>query len=258
MRKLDTWDSGLNVGVGLIDNQHKIILDLIKDLGGACEALADRRVIETLLDVLENYVFHHFEAEEKLVHNHATSQKHCLEHYGLIKDFRKMRLGFRNRNAAGKNAAVYLNQWFLTHITEHDIPLFSSIANGGGGQSEDRIIDEYPFEITERRRHKRIINHKITDDEIVAECYNTASLKETLATVLDISLGGLRLRPSEPYAIGDLLVVSCHIGTNFNLREKVRIVNVVDEFHGAEFINLSPAAEKFLIELYGAVNIRTT
>jgi hypothetical protein len=33
---------------------------------------------------------------------------------------------------------------------------------------------------------------------------------------------------------------------------------MVDELHGAEFINLSPAAEKFLIELYGAVNIRTT
>ena len=258
MRKLDTWDPDLNVGIGLIDNQHKIILDLINDLGAACEALADRRVIETLLDVLENYVFHHFEAEEKLVQNHATSQKHCLEHYALIKEFRKIRLGFRNRNAAGKNAAGFLSQWFLAHITEHDIPLFSSIANGGEEQSEEYSIDEYPFEITERRRHKRIVHQKITDDEIMAECYNTSNLKETLATVLDISLGGIRLRPSEPFAIGDLLVVSCHIGTNFKFREKVRIVNVVDDFHGAEFINLSPVAEKFLIELYGAVNIGTT
>lgn len=257
MRKLDTWDPELNIGIGLIDNQHKIILDLINDLGGACEALADRRVIETLLDVLENYVFHHFEAEEKLVENHASSQQHCLEHYGLIKEFRKIRLGFRNRNSAGKNAAVFLSQWFLAHITAHDIPLFSSIANGGKEQSEERIIDEYPFEITERRRHKRILHHKITDDEIVAECYNTTSLKDSLSAVLDISLGGVRLRPSEPYAIGDLLVIGCRIGTSFKLREKVRIVNAMDECYGAEFINLSPATEKFLIELYGAVNIRT-
>lgn len=257
MSKLATWDPELNVGIGLIDNQHKIILDLINDLGSACEALADRKVIETLLDVLENYVFHHFEAEEKLIHHHVTSQQHYLEHYGLIKEFRKIRLGFRNRSTVENDATSFLNQWFLAHITEHDIPLFGSIAAGGEGQDEERIIDEYPFEVTERRRHKRIQNHKITDEAIVAECYNTANLKETIATVLDISLGGMRLSSSEPFDVGNLLVVSCRIGTSFKLREKTRIINVAGDCYGTEFINLSPVAEKFLIELYGAVNVRT-
>ena len=32
MKKRKTWDSDLNVGIGIIDNQHKIIFDLINDL----------------------------------------------------------------------------------------------------------------------------------------------------------------------------------------------------------------------------------
>ena len=64
MRIMKKWDTELNVGIGLIDNQHKIIFDLVNDLGKASEGMADKKVIETLFDVIENYVFRHFEAEE--------------------------------------------------------------------------------------------------------------------------------------------------------------------------------------------------
>jgi hemerythrin len=256
MREKKKWDQELNVGIGLIDNQHKIIFDLINDLGAASEAMADRRVIDTLLDVIENYVFRHFEAEEDLFMNHNGSLEHCIEHYGLIKEFRKFRLTFRNRNSSENNTSTFLEQWFFAHIKEQDIPFFISIANGGEEREGKFLIDEYPFEINERRRHKRIKSKKITDSEISAHCYNTSNLKNNNTIIVDISLGGMRIRSSEPYTIGDLLVVSCTIGKSFKLKEKARVVNVVNEICGAEFINLSPATEKFLVELYGAVNIR--
>jgi hemerythrin-like metal-binding protein len=256
MKKVAKWDPELNIGAGLIDNQHKIIFDLINDLGRASEAKADKKVIDTLLDVIENYVFRHFEAEEELFGNHKDSQAHCLEHYGLIKEFRKFRLSFRNRNSSEDTTSAFLEQWFLAHIKNSDIPLFASIANGGETQTEIRVIDEYPFETTERRRHKRIQRKKITNNEIVADCYSTANLKYTSAVLIDLSLGGLRLRSSQSYIIGDLLVVTCKIGKNFKLNEKVRIVNREENCYGAEFIHLSPATEKFLMELYGSINIK--
>ena len=86
MKKVTKWKRELDVGIGLIDNQHKIIFDLINDLGVASAAMADRRVIDTLLDVIENYVFRHFEAEEELFMNHKGAPEHCLHHYSLIKD----------------------------------------------------------------------------------------------------------------------------------------------------------------------------
>lgn len=256
MQQVAKWDPELNVGIGLIDTQHKIIFDLIKDLGKASEARADRKVIDTLLDVIENYVFRHFEAEEELFVHHKHLPKHCLEHYAMIKEFRKLRLGFRNRSSPENKAATFLEQWFLAHIKTHDIPLFASIANGGDVQTKNRPIDSYPVVTTERRRHKRIQRKKITDNEIVAECYSTSTLRYSKVVLIDISLGGMRINGPEPFTIGDLLLINCKIGRNFKLTEKVRIVNLADQCYGAEFINLSPVAEKFLIELYGAVSIK--
>jgi hemerythrin-like metal-binding protein len=256
MQSLKKWDDELNVGIGLIDNQHKIIFDLVNDLGKASLAMADKKVIDTLFDVIENYVFRHFEAEEELIRHHQDALTHTLEHYMLIKEFRKFRLSFRNRNSSENSAHDFLDSWFVQHIKHRDIPLFRSIANGGAEKEKKIVIDEYPFEQKERRRHKRIHQRKITDNEIVASCYNTSSLKNSDATIVDISLGGLRIDSDQKFEVGDLVIISCTIGKSFKMKEKVRIVNVLDQSFGAEFISLSPASEKFLIELYGAVNIR--
>ena len=257
MRTGKKWDDSLNIGIGLIDNQHKIIFDLINDLGNALDAMADKKIVDTLLDVIENYVFRHFEAEEELIAPHQGAMEHTLEHYGLIKEFRKFRLSFRNRNGGKSLAHDFLDQWFVRHITEHDLPFFQRIATGGDAQPLDRGIDDYPPEQKERRRHKRIPQKKITDHEIMAACYNTSTLKNFRAHLVDISLGGVRFECNETHQIGDLLIISCIIGKSFKMKEKARVVNFLDHSFGAEFIGLSPATEKFLVELYGAVNIRS-
>lgn len=248
------WDDDLKIGIGLIDNQHKIIFDLINDLGNASEALADKKMIDTLLDVIENYVFRHFESEEKLIGPHQGSLEHSLEHYSLIKEFHKFRLSFRNRTGGENTAHDFLLTWFGRHISEYDIPLFDRIAKGHIRQDEESV-DAYPSAMEERRRHKRIHHKKITDHAILASCYNTSTLKNSDAEVVDISLGGIRFIDDETHQIGDLLIIGCTIGASFKMKEKVRVVNVVEQSIGAEFIGLSPATEKFLVELYGAVNM---
>ncbi|MGD9949346.1 MAG: hemerythrin domain-containing protein [Desulfobulbus sp.] len=255
MRTVKKWDDDLAIGIGLIDNQHKIIFDLINDLGNATLAMADKKVIDTLFDVIENYVFRHFEAEEELIAPHPSALEHSLEHYKLIKEFHKLRLGFRNRTNGENSVHEFLDSWFVRHISEHDVPLFDQIAKGSAvGQQEGRV-DSYPSQ-EERRRHKRIQQKKITDHPILASCYNTSSLKSSQAEIGDISLGGIRFVAEEKHQVGDLLVIGCTIGKSFKMKEKARVVNTVDNSFGAEFIGLSPSTEKFLVELYGAVNIR--
>lgn len=257
MKTRKTWDPGLDVGVGLIDNQHKIIFDLINDLDNVVRTSTDRRVVDTLLDVIENYVYRHFEAEEELFVRHEQSIAHRLEHYDLVKEFRTFKLSFRNKKDPGADITTFLDTWFVSHIKSSDIPLFRQMAGGGieleksGGK-----VDAYPYEPKERRRSKRIVQSSITDTEIVAACYNTSTLRNSTATVVDISLGGVRLNAPVQHSVGDLLIVNCTIGKNFHMKEKVRIKNVLDSFYGTEFISLSPATEKFLIELYGAVHAR--
>ena len=249
------WRDDLNTGIGLIDNQHRIIFDLISDLGNASEARADKKVIDTLFDVIENYVFRHFEAEEALIAPHAGAMEHTLEHYSLIKEFKKLRMSFRNRLGADNSVHGFLEQWFVGHISGSDLPMFTRIAQGGDAPAKGDV-DNYPQEHEERRRHKRVPQKKITDHAIVSSCYNTSALRYSQATVLDLSLGGIRFESEDAHRMGDLLVAQCALGRSFKMKEKVRIVNVKDDAYGAEFVGLSPATEKFLVELYGAVNIR--
>ena len=255
MHSAKKWDDNLSVGIGLIDNQHKIIFDLLGDLGKVSAARADKKVVDTLFDVLENYVFRHFEAEEELIASHRDAQPHSLEHYNLVKEFHKFRLGFRNGTSYGATVDEFLEAWFVRHISEHDKPLFTQIANGAL-IAETNPVDAYPYPHNERRRHKRIPHKKITNSSIVASCYNTSSLKSSQVEVVDISLGGLRFLTHHAHQPGDLLVLGCTIGKQFKMKEKIRVANVSDSSVGAEFVNLSPATEKFLMELYGAVNLR--
>ena len=255
MRTVNKWSSDLEIGIGLIDNQHKIIFDLINDLGNAAAAMADKKVIDTLLDVIENYVFRHFEAEEELLAPHPKALEHSVEHYKLIKEFHKFRLGFRNRTHGETLSHDFLCSWFVQHIKEHDIPFYDRIAKGAE-QGQGSGVEAYPPQQEERRRHRRIHQQKITDHAILASCYNTSTLKSSSAEIEDISLGGIRFDADVHHQLGDLLVLGCTIGTNFKMKEKVRVVNVSGRSHGAEFVSLSPATEKFLVELYGAVSIR--
>lgn len=256
MHSARKWRDDLNTGIGLIDNQHKIIFDLINDLGNASDAMADKKVIDTLFDVIENYVFRHFEAEEELIAPHTGAQEHALEHYALVKQFKKLRLSFRNRLSADNSVHVFLEEWFVRHISDSDLPMFARIAMGSDMPATRNDVDAHPQSQQERRRHKRIHQKKITDNSIQASCYNASTFHNSQATVVDISLGGIRFETEEPHQLADLLILQCSIGRNFKMKEKVRIVNAIDGVYGAEFIGLSPATEKFLVELYGAVNIR--
>lgn len=253
MKKMKIWDSDLNVGIGIIDNQHKIIFDLINDLYKAIDAKADKKVIDTLFDVVENYVFRHFEAEEELFQNQKGNIEHSLDHYTLVKEFRKIKLSFRNRNNPENATSNFLGKWFYEHIKREDIPLFTRITMGGKEQTKTEV-DAYRFEEKERRRHKHIPFIKNADNDLVAYCYNATTLKENIVTIVDISLGGMRIVSSNDYAVGDLLIINCTIENKFNMNEKIMVKNVADNSYGVEFINLSPATEKFLIELYRAVN----
>jgi len=256
MRAVKKWNEDLNVGIGLIDNQHKIIFDLMNDLANATEAMADKKVIDTLIDVIENYVYRHFEAEEALIAQHQGALEHALEHYGLLKEFHKFRVSFRNRINGDNSAHDFLEPWFVRHISKSDVPLFKQISSGRTHAQSKSNVDAYPSTQEERRRHKRIHQKKITDQAILASCYNTSTLKNFQAEILDISLGGIRFSSDTEHQIGDLLVIGCAIGKTFSMKEKVRVINGDKKKYGAEFIRLSPATEKFLVELYGAVHIR--
>jgi len=114
------------VGSDIIDNQHKVLFDLIKDLNNAIRTEVSIRVVDVLLGVLRDYAFQHFQTEEELLKNHVDNTLHCLEHYRLIKQLNTFIHDFRNNRTNGEpTPSSILEHWLVEHIEQFDKPFVS-------------------------------------------------------------------------------------------------------------------------------------
>lgn len=59
------WDDSLSVGVELIDDQHKLLIQRLNDVNDAIEeSLGETQIVKTL-EFLIQYTDYHFSTEEK-------------------------------------------------------------------------------------------------------------------------------------------------------------------------------------------------
>ncbi|MDR3631014.1 MAG: bacteriohemerythrin [Desulfocapsaceae bacterium] len=250
------WSPRMQVGSSRVDNQHKVIFDLIKDINRSIGAGANMQVLDTLLSVVRNYAFKHFETEEEYFKNHPDYPRHCLEHYKLIKELNTFIINFRNNRKDGeKEPSAFLENWLTRHIEEYDKPFFFHETANLSLMNESDRVDEYEPKIKERRLSRRIHHKDVVDGDIRVHCYNASRLKSGTATIVDMSTGGLLLHSRDVYEIDDLLVVTCSIGANFKMKEKVRVKRSDKKIYGVEFISPSSVTIEFLTKLYGAVHL---
>lgn len=252
MRKVMRWDKGLNVDVEIIDDQHKILFDLANDLNNAVNMGASKQIVNTLFAVILSYSFKHFETEENFIKTEKEFLGHCYQHYQLLRQLHEYAVEFRNNRSCEVEPGEFLEKWLVKHIKEQDVPLLTK-KNKEITFPIDRFDDFDSSEI-DRRRHKRIRYDKVLDEDIIGHCYNANTMKTGTVTVVDLASGGLKIYTEQKIDVDDLLVISCRVGKNFLMKEKVKVRNSKNNFHGVKF--LSPAQEtvQFLTQLCGAVH----
>ncbi len=253
MRKMIRWNDDLRVGVDIIDNQHKILFDLANDLNNSVNMGANKQVVDTLFSVIVNYSFKHFETEEDLIGDLDNYRDHCLQHYQLIKQLHQYILAFRNNRTMEITPGEFLEKWLLEHILDYDLPSLQEKAADLFPQEIDNL-DEFDSKEVERRFHKRVHSNKVVDDDIVGHLYNTNNMKTGTATIIDLSSGGLKISTEQQLDVEDLLIVSCKVGKNFKMKEKVRVTNRQGNLVGVEFVAPSEETIRFLTELCGAIH----
>ena len=64
---LITWTDRYSVGVKQIDDQHKLLIDMINELHAAMLSMQGKEALMTVLSKLANYCVTHFTLEEKLM-----------------------------------------------------------------------------------------------------------------------------------------------------------------------------------------------
>ena len=122
------WDNTLSVGVELIDEQHKMLIQKLYSLSEAIEKGAGELETVKALDFMTNYTDFHFSAEEELMEKHSypeleNQKEQHAEFNGylkqLVEDFQEEGPTKTFVNSVN----VYLINWLIKHIKGEDLKI---------------------------------------------------------------------------------------------------------------------------------------
>jgi hemerythrin-like metal-binding protein len=131
---LITWGPKLEIGIGIVDSQHRRLVDLINQLNEAMEGGRGVAVVGETLEGLIDYTHTHFRTEEDLLkeHNYEDYDLHRREHR-IFTDQIEI---YRDRLDAGSlrissEVMEYMRGWLLTHIGSSDRAYIRTLKDAG-------------------------------------------------------------------------------------------------------------------------------
>ena len=127
------WGPKLLTGIEAIDEQHKMLVDMLNEANLRMRSMVERAVVESIVRDLMSYALYHFETEEELMLEHGFAQEssedaatHAREH----REFSQTVASVQQDLVAGKlitrEALLgFLNNWLVNHILNTDMRLAS-------------------------------------------------------------------------------------------------------------------------------------
>jgi len=121
------WNSGLQIGVEMIDNDHKALITLIDELYSALEREATKEIIKDAFGRLEDYIRQHFAREEALMaeYNFTGYAGHVRQHRQFIKEVENLKETLLNLESqeVAERVIRFLSSWLIKHIVSEDTKL---------------------------------------------------------------------------------------------------------------------------------------
>ena len=114
------WSEKFNIGIDVIDNQHRQILDYINALE-KIRATGAREQIKDVFDDLIDYTQSHFSFEENLLAqvNYQFLPSHRSVHELFVNRLKDFRQRFDNGESVEDDLHRLLSKWLINHI-QHD------------------------------------------------------------------------------------------------------------------------------------------
>jgi hemerythrin len=118
------WDEAYSVGVDLIDNQHKSLVNMVNTLFSYCE-LGDEHAEIAYLKAVNSameYAKTHFTEEEKFMRmaGYPKLDEHIKEHEAFVAEIVKSVRLFEKGKTTPIKMAEFLKKWLLQHIAVSD------------------------------------------------------------------------------------------------------------------------------------------
>lgn len=130
MNPLVVWNEDLSVGIQEIDEQHKVLVDLLNELNEAIQQRHGKEAAAEILERLADYTRVHFTVEESLMRilGYPDYDEHKRHHEELIRQMRELQQKLRAGHASISFELLYfLRNWLTHHIQEGDkryVPFF--------------------------------------------------------------------------------------------------------------------------------------
>ena len=113
------WKDAYSVNIGIVDSQHKVLVDLINELHQAMMSRSGKEQMGKILANLVSYTESHFKAEEGilLANQYPDLANHKIEHERFVKTIKEYQTKFQ-KNELGLTIEVmdFLKKWLVEHI----------------------------------------------------------------------------------------------------------------------------------------------
>ncbi len=118
------WDSTYDIGVDIIDRQHRRIADYINDLHHAIEN-NDVEEVYSVMERLKDYTFDHFSFEEQLMERagYPLLAAHLQVHRRFsaqVEELSVQLYGGTDPMGVARKVRTGLMRWLLQHIKDED------------------------------------------------------------------------------------------------------------------------------------------
>lgn len=121
------WDDSLSIGIKVLDDDHKKLLEIINQLSASIETGITRDGIVAVFNDLEEYGVKHFYREESYMKKCDYSQldEHVLQHKTFVNRIPELKeqLLASPDSSNIHEISTYLTEWLIHHIIHEDMPL---------------------------------------------------------------------------------------------------------------------------------------
>lgn len=112
------WDSSLDIGVEEMNDQHKVLLDIMNRMHDEYEKDESSSMLGMLLNQLETATVKHFSEEEQFMeqHNYPGLGMHKNVHKSLLSKFADHKKTFEQTGVMDDAFFAFLKLWLTAHI----------------------------------------------------------------------------------------------------------------------------------------------
>ncbi|MEG0541414.1 MAG: hemerythrin family protein [Angelakisella sp.] len=120
------WDKKLELGVALIDNQHKELLEQANALLIAFKCGDGCKKTKECLDFLNQYILYHFQAEEafQVECNYPVYREHQAKHSYLATQVKFHTVGVEAADFSPESITDFYDffaEWIIAHVLQEDM-----------------------------------------------------------------------------------------------------------------------------------------